>query len=111
MQIEGVAHFGMLKVLKGFHQPKENNAMLSFVQRHADSVMGVLNGFDRLLFRGTLRRIANAAGLGTFLSYMQVLLKDAGEWMELRSDQVEAASRAMAQEQGRPVEYQDKPSV
>ena len=37
--------------------------MHEFVQRHGASVIGMLSGFDRLLFRGTLRRIANAAGL------------------------------------------------
>ena len=47
--------------------------MLDFIQRHAGSVIGVLSGFDRVLFRGTLRRIANAAGMSTFLSYTGVL--------------------------------------
>ena len=79
--------------------------MLEFIRRHAGSVMGVINGFDRLRFRGTLLRIANAAGLRTFLSYTGVLLKDAGDWMNERTERIKEASLAMAKEAGRPVQY------
>ena len=37
--------------------------MLDFIRRHAASVVGVLNGFDRLRFRGTWRIAASVAGL------------------------------------------------
>lgn len=79
--------------------------MMSFVQRHAPSVIGVLSGFDRLWFRGTLRRIANAAGMASFLSYLGVLLKDAGDYMERATEQVKEASMAVAESAGRPVVY------
>ena len=55
--------------------------MLEFIRQHAASVVGVIHGFDRLRFRGTLRRIASVRGLGSFLYYAGVLLKDAGAWM------------------------------
>ena len=85
--------------------------MLEFIRRHAGSVMGVINGFDRLRFRGTLLRIANAAGLRTFLSYTGVLLKDAGDWMNERTERIKEASLAMAKEAGRPVQYLNDPSI
>jgi len=50
--------------------------MNTFLQRHAPSVTGMLSGFDRVRFRGTLRLLANAGGMGAFLAYMGVLLKD-----------------------------------
>jgi hypothetical protein len=75
------------------------------------SVIGVLNGFDRLLFRGTLRRIASASGLSSFLSYTGVLLKDfADHSMELTA-RVKSASLAVAEKASRPVQYLVDPSV
>ena len=85
--------------------------MKEFVQRHGSSVIGVLSGFDRLLFRGTLRRIANAAGLASFLRYTGVLLKDFAAHAEALTEQVKAASLAAAEAAGRPVQYLPDPSV
>ena len=53
--------------------------MNSFVQRHAGSVIGMLSGWDRLRFRGTLRMLANVTGLASFLNYTGHLLKDFGD--------------------------------
>jgi hypothetical protein len=47
-----------------------------FIERHRDSVIGVLSEFDRVRFRGTLRSLCHAEGLGRWLSTMKVLLKD-----------------------------------
>ena len=40
--------------------------MHPFLERHAPDVLRMLNGCDRLRLRGTLRRIANAQGMGSF---------------------------------------------
>ena len=37
--------------------------MQSFLARHESQVKGVLSGFDRVRFRGTLRWLANVRGL------------------------------------------------
>jgi len=34
--------------------------MLRFIQRHAQKITGVLSGFDRLRFLGTLRELAHS---------------------------------------------------
>ena len=85
--------------------------MNAFIQRNASAVIGMLSGFDRLLFRGTLRRIANAAGLSSFLSYTGVLLKDFGDHSEKLTEHVKEASLAVAEKAGRPVQYLPDPSV
>ena len=54
--------------------------MNSFVHRHESKVIGMLSGFDRLLFRGTLRLLASANGLFGCLWALRVLLKDFGDW-------------------------------
>ena len=42
--------------------------MQRFLDGHADRLVGVLTGFDRVLFRGTLRMISNLRGMNMFLS-------------------------------------------
>ena len=37
--------------------------MQRFLERHQDRIVGVLSGFDRLLFRGTLRSISYLTGI------------------------------------------------
>jgi len=85
--------------------------MQTFLQRHRESVTGIIHGFDRLRFRGTWRLGANAAGLGRFLQHMGVLLKEAGAWMNQCTEQVKKASLKVADQQGRPVEYVNDPSA
>ena len=85
--------------------------MNEFVQRHASDVIGTLSGFDRLLFRGTLRRIANAAGLSSFLSYTGVLLKEFGDYSMRLTERVRGACEGVARAAGRPVRYLPDPSV
>ena len=85
--------------------------MMEFVRRHSAFVMGVINGFDRLRFRGTWRRVSTVAGLGSFLYYMGILLKDAGRWMNDCTEQVKKASLAVANDQGRPIHYVNNPSA
>lgn len=85
--------------------------MNTFVQRHASSVIGILSGFDRVLFRGTLRRLANVGGLSSYLSYMGVLLKDFGDWSMALTERVKEASTGVAEQAGREVRYLSDPSV
>ena len=42
--------------------------------------MGVLSEFDRLVLRGTLRRLSYAAGMKGFLDGRRVLLKHFGDY-------------------------------
>ena len=53
--------------------------MNGFLQRHAGSVTGMLSGFDRVRFRGTVRLLANAGGVLALLSRThRYLLSDKG---------------------------------
>jgi hypothetical protein len=85
--------------------------MKEFIRRHAASVIGVINGFDRLRFRGTWRLGASVAGLDRFLRYMGVLLKGAGKWMNDCTEEIKKASLAVADGQDRPVQYVNDPSA
>lgn len=85
--------------------------MNDFLQRHAGRVIGCLSGFDRLLFRGTIRLLANASGLMSYLWAARVLLKDFGEWSAALTAQVRAASEGVMRQAGRPVVYLSDPSA
>ena len=76
-----------------------------FLQRHAASVIGVLHGFDRLLFRGTQRLLATAAGLMHYLWSAQVLLKDFGDGSQSLTEQVRSASEQVMRNANRPLIY------
>lgn len=54
--------------------------MDEFTTRHEADVIGTLNGFDRVRFRGTLRWLASCRGLLSFLWAAKVLLKDFKEY-------------------------------
>lgn len=77
--------------------------MKHFIARHSDRIIGVLNGFDRLVFRGTLRRISFADGLMNFLWKRQVLLKDFAVFAEATTKSLREASETEARRLGRPV--------
>ena len=77
--------------------------MLKFIANHRDQISGVLSGFDRLVFRGTLRSIAYAAGMNQYLSSNEILLKNFGSHVEQVSQRLKAASLAEATAVGRPV--------
>ncbi len=85
--------------------------MEQFLQQHAGSVMGVLSGWDRLRFRGTLRMLANVTGMNAFLGYTRHLLKDFGHYAHEVSRLVRGSSLAIAESAGRPVEHLNNPSV
>lgn len=79
--------------------------MNGFLQRHAGSVTGMLCGFDRVRFRGTVRVLANASGLGAVMWRLGILLKDFKQWAMGLSEQLKTASLATALALGRPVRY------
>jgi len=79
--------------------------MERFRDRHSDRIIGVLSGFDRILFRGTLRSLSYVQGLDKFLGSQGVLYKDFGAFAERLSDQVKAQAEAVAREHRRPLRY------
>ncbi len=85
--------------------------MERFLQQHQKRISGALSGFDRMLFRGTLRSISYRNGMDIFLSSQRVLYKDFGPFVQRLSDRLEEHGRAIAQRQGRPFRYVPSPSV
>jgi hypothetical protein len=85
--------------------------MERFLKRHEDRIVGTITGFDRVLFRGTLRSISHCKGMGIFLSSQGVLLKDFAAFAQQQSQEVGEHAKAFAAKLGRPYQYLDSPSL
>jgi hypothetical protein len=79
--------------------------MKSFLEKHTQNIIGVLSGWDRIVFRGTLRLVANLAGLCSYLAYRGILLKDFKEYAQRKTAELIQASVAKAEQTGRPNQY------
>jgi len=79
--------------------------MQAFLDRHQQKIIGVLHGYDRLLFRGCLRSISYPNGLGNFLAAHGVRYARFGAFAQQLSDQLKVHARKIAEDSGRPFEY------
>jgi hypothetical protein len=79
--------------------------MKAFVQRHASQIEGVVSGFDRLRFRGTVRLLACWTGMQAFLSHQSVLLKEFSAWAEQLTRRLCEGVEQVAARAGRRIEY------
>jgi hypothetical protein len=85
--------------------------MQEFIARHHEKVAGTLSGFDRVVFRGTLRKIAYVDGMHSYLRANDVLLKDFSGHVNSVTKRVRVASLVEAKNAGRPIRYLSSPQV
>ena len=85
--------------------------MNSLVRKNAEQVKGQLSGWDRIVFRGTLRMLAFTGGMARYLSRVGVLLKDFGDHAQAMTARLVEASLARAEVASRPVEYLASPKI
>jgi hypothetical protein len=79
--------------------------MRKFIKRHQDEICGVLRGFDRIRFRGTIRWFGSVRGVMSFLWDLQILLTEFKSWAQGLTKQVVLASEGIAESAGRRLEY------
>ena len=79
--------------------------MNSFLQQHAKIVSGMVSGWDRLRFRGTLTRICYPGGLSSFFRATGRMFKQFKEFALSSSEQLIEAALKVAQRLDRPVIY------
>ena len=85
--------------------------MKTFLAAFGHLVLGVLHGFDRLVFRGHLRQLSYAHGMDCYLSANRVLLKDFETHAIERTALLIDASLAEARRLKRPIPYLDSSSI
>lgn len=79
--------------------------MQKFIAKYESQIAGVLNGFDRLILRGSLLKICYVRGLQGYLWAQQILLKNFRVHVQQISEQVKQAALRNMQACGRPVQY------
>jgi len=79
--------------------------MRTFLKKFAAVVSGVLSGFDRLFFAGSLRRIAFPLGLRNYLFFNHILWKDFADHSQKITARLEEASLRHAKQLGREIRY------
>lgn len=85
--------------------------MEGFVSRFKSQITGVLSGFDRLVFRGTLIPLVRDRGMHVLLARAGVRLLDFKGYALKTSERVRDAALAEAREAGRPVQYLERSST
>ena len=79
--------------------------MNPFVQRHEKSVIGMVSGFDRVRFRGTLMAIACVQQMARHLRHIGVLLKDFRQYALSVTHRVRQATEQLVASAGRRLVY------
>jgi len=76
-----------------------------FTRLYHRQVYGVIEGLDRIRFRGTDRMLSNLGGFARVLGRLGVLLKDFGAWAETTTKRLRACCDEQADMLGIPVRY------
>lgn len=87
------------------------NAVHAFISRHASKIIGVLKGFDRLLFRGHLLRLNFAGGVEGFLWRQGAQKKDFGALAEQVTAMIREEAESVAAALRRPAVYLQSSAV
>src|SRR4249920_3300538 len=70
--------------------------MQPFLRQHGDVIHGVLSGFDRVRFRGTLRSVCHTDGLFRYLCFLKVLLVAFKEFFDGTARKLKLATERLA---------------
>ncbi|MBL0351457.1 MAG: hypothetical protein WBJ68_18280 [Candidatus Dechloromonas phosphoritropha] len=73
-----------------------------FLERHKEAILGVVEGFDRVIFKGYLTSMFPDGAFGRYLFKRGVLLKDAGKLFESETEAVVQHAKTSAEQAGRP---------
>lgn len=76
-----------------------------FLDLHQEAIQGVVEGFDRLIFKGHLTSLFPQGAFGRYLSKRGVLLKDAGKFFEAETERIKQHAKGVAKQAGRPYIY------
>src|ERR1700682_1330378 len=85
--------------------------MQQFIAKFRDQITGVISGFDRLIFRGVLRRLVYSRGMEQYLWQNQILFKDYACHVKKVSQRIKNASLELFHAQRVPVVYLPSPKT
>jgi hypothetical protein len=91
--------------VKASNSSSSGDTLNAFVTQHQSQVSGLLSGFDRLRFKGSLPQLDCPRTLEAYLAVKKVLHKDFKEFALDLTQRIKAASQRIAEAAGRPFRY------
>ena len=85
--------------------------MERFLNRHQDRIKGIISGFDRILFRGSLRSICYSKGIQAWLASQGILMKDFRSYAIGLSERIKEHAQEFAHSRGRPYQHVFSPKL
>lgn len=85
--------------------------MESFLKQHREKIVGVLTGFDRIVFRGTLTNLSYSAGMERFLGFHDAAFGRFAKFVEGTTNAIKRHAREFARTHGRPYVHISSPGV
>lgn len=79
--------------------------MKLFMDRYGTEVKGAISGWDRLAFRGTIRWLASAEGLSSYLLSKGILFKDFKDWAQSLTKRIRHSCKDVATRLGIEARY------
>jgi len=76
-----------------------------FHEKHRNAILGIVEGFDRLIFKGYFTSMFHKGAFGRYLFKRGILLKNAGKFFEAETERVLAHAKRSAEQAGRPYIY------
>src|ERR1035441_8714806 len=77
---------------KSAKEDQRRNAMQQFIAKFEKDIQGVMSGFDRVLFRGSLRRLNHSKGMKWYLAQNNILCKQYEDHVKAVSQKVKKAA-------------------
>ena len=78
----------------------------SFIDRFGEKIMGVINGFDRIVFKGIFQPLMHAGGVYSLLSRNGCKNTEFKEWMDAQTKRIERSAERFSREHcGEKVQY------
>ena len=91
--------------------PAAHGAPESFLSKFGQNITGILSGFDRIRFRGTLRLLFQPSAMERYLCSCGVLIKEFKHFAERVTAKVKAAAYSSAAAAKRPMQYLSSPKL
>ncbi len=79
--------------------------MLSFLERHAERIAGVIGCFDRVIITGTIPGICYAQGMTDYLKFHRIRIFDFKQWAKALREEVRANAQRLAEENGLKIQH------
>ena len=85
--------------------------MKQFIAKFESQIQGVLSGFDRVVFRGSLRRLTHPAGMKMYLIRNGLLCKEYLDHVKKVSQELKDASLEPYRQLHLPIEFINNPKA